>query len=1535
MPLFKRASGGLTSNQIVLSDIKSGTWITIGSTAIDLGDTITALVGLTDLDLTSGNKTIFDGIGANTLTLGASTTTVAIAGNLQVLGTSTTISSNTLTIGDALYVLNTDSMSVPTHDAGFVVERGDSANVGLIWDESADEFVFINTAETGTTAGNVVISSYAALQSSSIKVPTILSPNNNLLIALAGSFPSPDPYVVHIWRGDAGDVVGDAATALVIEDSTQTGIQILTPTGSARFIMFGEPGDTGRGRLQYYGSTDTPADTWRFDIAGLEKLRYSAGAFQFQEATTISSTSGRIDISPAAGINITAGSGDLNLTGSNGATWEIDANGDLIMVSAGTNIGRLAGSHYPGKIFLATSVVFPSTGKIETTAGILTIDGASNVEINAISAQIYLNSATGVYVNPDGIAAANFNLGINGTATHWVFDSGDANLYQKGGQYIVGHTAPLTFGGNADHAIQIAGAGGATSQMAISRWSANSSGPEIAFAKSRSATKGSYSATQLNDALGGLKWFVDDGVDQTSYGAQIIAKADETATENQVGTRLEFHTAAIGNSSSSLWWTITNAGVFQGQGASTISTTAGNLTLNPTGDILFQQGANEVGRFEVAYGGYTDAFRVKGVTAAFSTEIHVDALSGYDSNVKFMEAATWKYSLGYDASANYMRLTSTDVDGAGTNGDIFRILDGQRSINFYGDLDFQQAATISTSTGILTLNGASGLYMGVTGELRLEATTYITLNQNSIDMDIAIGVNGDWNRWIFDGGDSKLYGDNGAGIVLGHPSQETFGGLMDGGSDAAPEFQVLGSGGADSSIVIHLSNSGADGRGPTLVLSRSNHSTIGTHGAVTDGQHLGRIASVGDDGTDYQTPSASILFRVDGTVSTGRVDSEIVFVTSNSGHKERWIIRSDGTLEGVGASTITNTTGALTLTSADAATWGTTSGNLTISAGGNIVVPDDKIFNLGTSGDIVEVLDATGRAANAAFAGVLVGTPVYAQAIPANSLIVSNITADGDIVFFTNTGGNSIEGMRLDASTGSLMLPPVNNAATPTLAIGQADQGFYRDATNSLAIAMRGAKTYLFNDTFMGHITGGNLVAETPSATNPTLIVARADSDTGLGEAAADQLSLIAGGKEGIRVIEAGSAITGINFYGDLDFQQASTIKTAAGNLILNPAGNVDLTTTATVQLLLPLSNDAVTPTLAFGDGDTGFYEKSDDTIGIAIAGSARWEITASLIQSGSAGGAYLKRGGAGATTPAHAFVNDSDTGIGLAAADQLSLIAGGVEGIRVIEAGSAISGINFYGDLDFQQESTIRSTGGLIFTASGDMHLNATANRMTFNIDTDNDTTNAVFQWWKNGGNGSGTKILELDESGSLIFQQASSLITATGDFLIDPAAKVVHVSAGGDEGSIVSVLDANTGTAQTGANTNVKTLYTYTMLANTFVNVGDSVRYHAAGTFASNGNTKTLTAHIGSSVLGTLASTANGAAWEVEVHAYMAGVGSQRIVTKITIRGVVTDIEFDIKSEDETGTIELKITGQNGTASASDIVKRIANTVFYPEHA
>ena len=89
--------------------------------------------------------------------------------------------------------------------------------------------------------------------------------------------------------------------------------------------------------------------------------------------------------------------------------------------------------------------------------------------------------------------------------------------------------------------------------------------------------------------------------------------------------------------------------------------------------------------------------------------------------------------------------------------------------------------------------------------------------------------------------------------------------------------------------------------------------------------------------------------------------------------------------------------------------------------GGDIGVNDDISIELGTDDDIALRLRSTSLAANTALTDVLIGTPVV-QALAANSLIISDVTASGDILLATNRGGNSEEYVFIDGSAGNLYL---------------------------------------------------------------------------------------------------------------------------------------------------------------------------------------------------------------------------------------------------------------------------------------------------------------------------------------------------------------------------------------------------------------------------------------------------------------------------------------------------------------------------------
>jgi len=92
---------------------------------------------------------------------------LTLSGNLTVNGTTTTVNTATLNVSDNIVVVNNDVTGTPTEDAGLEVERGTSANVSLLWDESEDEWTFGSynvkaTSFEGSLTGNASTASSAA-----------------------------------------------------------------------------------------------------------------------------------------------------------------------------------------------------------------------------------------------------------------------------------------------------------------------------------------------------------------------------------------------------------------------------------------------------------------------------------------------------------------------------------------------------------------------------------------------------------------------------------------------------------------------------------------------------------------------------------------------------------------------------------------------------------------------------------------------------------------------------------------------------------------------------------------------------------------------------------------------------------------------------------------------------------------------------------------------------------------------------------------------------------------------------------------------------------------------------------------------------------------------------------------------------------------------------------------------------------------------------------------------------------------------------
>ena len=166
-------AAGVAENAITSSEIASNA---VGTAQIASGAITTDMLD-TNIDI-AGTLDVTGVLTADS--------NVVIAGNLTVNGTTVTNSATNTTIEDALIELGTGTTGTPANDAGIVIERGDSDNAFIGWDESADTFILGTGSFTGASTGDLTISTApittGALTASGLSYPTSDGSANQVLI---------------------------------------------------------------------------------------------------------------------------------------------------------------------------------------------------------------------------------------------------------------------------------------------------------------------------------------------------------------------------------------------------------------------------------------------------------------------------------------------------------------------------------------------------------------------------------------------------------------------------------------------------------------------------------------------------------------------------------------------------------------------------------------------------------------------------------------------------------------------------------------------------------------------------------------------------------------------------------------------------------------------------------------------------------------------------------------------------------------------------------------------------------------------------------------------------------------------------------------------------------------------------------------------------------------------------------------------------------------------------------------------------------
>ena len=174
--------------------------------------------------------------GEANLTFDGSTLTVA--GNLTVTGTTTTISTTNTIISDKLIELANGTTGTPSGDAGLIIERGDSTNAAIVWDESRDEFVLGTTSATGASTGDLTVTP------------------GNLSVERIGAGTEQAEAEVHAKRDTASGVQYSTTATVIAEDDTRPSIQLAGGASNIGLIQFGDNAAVASGQVYYDHSTD-------------------------------------------------------------------------------------------------------------------------------------------------------------------------------------------------------------------------------------------------------------------------------------------------------------------------------------------------------------------------------------------------------------------------------------------------------------------------------------------------------------------------------------------------------------------------------------------------------------------------------------------------------------------------------------------------------------------------------------------------------------------------------------------------------------------------------------------------------------------------------------------------------------------------------------------------------------------------------------------------------------------------------------------------------------------------------------------------------------------------------------------------------------------------------------------------------------------------------------------------------------------------------------------------------------------------------
>lgn len=176
------------------------------------------------------------------------------------------------------------------------------------------------------------------------------------------------------------------------------------------------------------------------------------------------------------------------------------------------------------------------------------------------------------------------------------------------------------------------------------------------------------------------------------------------------------------------------------------------------------------------------------------------------------------------------------------------------------------------------------------------------------------------------------------------------------------------------------------------------------------------------------------------------------------------------------------------------------------------------------------------------------------------------------------------------------------------------------------------------------------------------------------------------------------------------------------------------------------------------------------------------------------------------------------------------------------------------------------------------------------------------------------------------------NNLLVAIGAGSVLPNGTAIDAGTGTADATLGGTLAVSTTSAGTPASLTETDLWSYSMPANTLSADGKGVYIEAWGTKAANGNSVTPRLYFGGTLVTGSDYTTSGDAWFLSGRIVRTGATAhESLGSSLRSSALLDAVRRNTITADTTAAIIIKVTGQNGTASANDMVFRGARVMSF----